>query len=93
MNRVKEVSPLEDYLLKLVFSNGEERYFDMKPYLNRGIFAVLRDINLFKAVKPTHGTIEWPGEIDMCPDTLYANSVPCGVSPTPLLLLDTFENL
>jgi hypothetical protein len=70
------VHPLEDYLLKLIFTNGEERRFDMKPYLNEGVFAALRDNNLFKAVKSTHGTIEWPGEIDMCPDTLYANNIP-----------------
>ncbi|HTB32646.1 MAG TPA: DUF2442 domain-containing protein, partial [Bacteroidia bacterium] len=31
--RVKEVYPMEDYQLRLVFNNGEEKIFDVKPYL------------------------------------------------------------
>jgi hypothetical protein len=83
MNRIKEVYPREGYLLKLVFTNNEERCFDMKPYLKEGIFISLQDTGLFNAVKLAHGTIEWPGEIDMCPDTLYAGSVPFGSSLAP----------
>jgi hypothetical protein len=30
---IREVRPLDDYLLLLTFENGEKRQFDMKPYL------------------------------------------------------------
>jgi hypothetical protein len=40
---IKEVKPVKDYLLHLTFENGEKRQFDMKPYLNTGIFKELKD--------------------------------------------------
>ena len=39
---VKQVHPLDDYRLELVFENGERRIFDVKPYLQRGIFTRCR---------------------------------------------------
>ena len=36
--RIKEVKPNSDYTLTLLFSNGEEKIFDMKPYLEIEIF-------------------------------------------------------
>ena len=38
---VKEVKPVENYLLLLTFENGEVRKFDMKPFLETGIFREL----------------------------------------------------
>jgi len=75
--RVKEVLANRDYSLCLVFTNGEERIFDMKPYLTTGIFQELKDWNLFRTVKPFLGSVQWIHEQDLCPDTLYLESVPC----------------
>ena len=36
---VKSVSPVADYRLLLTFEDGQQRIFDMKPYLNSGVFA------------------------------------------------------
>jgi hypothetical protein len=36
---VTAVSPLNNYMLLLTFENGEQRRFDMKPYLDKGIFS------------------------------------------------------
>ena len=47
MKEIIKVEPLEDYKLLLTFDNNEKRIKDMKPYLNRGIFKKLRDINFF----------------------------------------------
>ena len=73
--RVKDVKPQSDYHLLLTFTNGEVKLFDMKPYLNYNMFKPLKDIGFFKAVRPSHGTIQWANEADLCPDTLYLNSV------------------
>ncbi|RKL63754.1 DUF2442 domain-containing protein [Thermoanaerobacteraceae bacterium SP2] len=72
--RVKDVKPNKDYTLTLVFTNGEIGIFDMKPYLNDGVFKELKDWNMFKTVKPFLGSIQWLHEQDLCPDTLYLES-------------------
>jgi len=73
--RVSAVSPLDDYVLHIVFTNGEHRRFDAKPLLSVKAFEPLRNRQLFKAVKAAYGSVQWPNDIDYCPDTLYAESV------------------
>jgi len=72
---VKEVRPQDDFHLLLTFENGEKRLFDMKPYLDVGIFKALKDIRLFKTVKTSFDTIEWDNEADFDPETLYHQSI------------------
>ena len=69
--RIQSVQPNPDYTLTLVFDNGERKVFDVKPYLDKGIFQELKNLNVFNAVRPFLGSIEWPGGQDFCPDTLY----------------------
>jgi len=73
---IKNVKPLDNYLLHLTFKNGEERLFDMKPYLEIGIFKELKDSSLFKTVKTNFDSIEWANEADFDPEILYQNSQP-----------------
>ncbi len=70
------VDPLNNYMLLLKFDNGEERVFDVKPYLNDRFFAPLKSIAIFNTVKTNGLTVEWVGGIDICPDELYCNSIP-----------------
>ena len=74
--RVATVHPNPDYTITLTFANGEVRRFDVKPYLNKGIFRELRDIQVFNTVKPMLGSIQWRSGQDLCPDTLYMDSEP-----------------
>ena len=69
--RVKKVKPNKDYTLNIVFNNGEIKIFDMKPYLNTGIFNRFKNYSLFTTVKPFLGSIQWENGQDLCPDTLY----------------------
>ena len=73
---VKSVSPQDDYLLLLTFENGEKRIFDLKPYLDKGVFAQLQNVALFKTAHVVSGSVEWHGEIDLSYDTLYLSSFP-----------------
>lgn len=68
---VKKVKAIDDYKLMLTFSNGEKRMFDMKPYLNKGIFKELRDVSLFNKVHISFDTVEWDNEADFDPEILY----------------------
>jgi hypothetical protein len=71
---VNNVKALDDYELELTFENNEIKIFDVKPYLNTGLFAKLKDENYFKMVKISYDTIEWPDGIDMDPEVLYEKS-------------------
>jgi len=70
------VKPLDDYRLDMVFTNHERRLFDVKPYLTIGIFQELQDAVVFNSVRAFNGTVVWPNEIDLDPDTLYLDSQP-----------------
>jgi hypothetical protein len=74
--RVVSVKPESNYMLLLSFTNGEVRRFDVKPYLDYEVFQPLKDERMFCSVKPFVGSIQWANEADLCPDTLYLDSVP-----------------
>ena len=74
--RVKAVHPNPDFTLTLTFSDKRIRRFDVKPYLEIGVFRELTDVNLFNSVRPFLGSIQWKNGQDLCPDTLYEESEP-----------------
>jgi len=69
------VKPENDYTLHLWFANDEEGILDMKPYLDKGIFRELKNLSMFNSVRPFLGTIQWANQADLCPDTVYLDSV------------------
>ena len=69
--RVKAVVPRDDYKLEITFTNGEAGVFDCTPLLDFGVFGELRDLNYFRQARAAGGTVVWPHEQDICPDTLY----------------------
>jgi hypothetical protein len=73
---VKSVRPQEDYCLLLIFENSEKRIFDLKPFLDKGVFKKLKNVGLFNTARVVAGSIEWQGEIDLSYDTLYLLSTP-----------------
>ena len=73
--RISEVITTESYKLKLVFTNGEKGVYDCSCLLDFGVFKELRDINYFRRAKVLDGTVAWPHDQDICPDTLYLDSV------------------
>jgi hypothetical protein len=74
--RVLKVKLLDDYKILIFFENGEEKIFDVKPYLDKGIFTELKSIHKFKSAHVAGGTVQWENEADFCPDTLFEDSVP-----------------
>jgi len=71
---LKRVKAGSEYTLILTFDNGEVKVFDMKPYLNLGIFKELKDLKLFNSVRKSFDSVEWPNEADMDPEILYYES-------------------
>lgn len=73
---VKLVRPLPDYRIYVEIMDGRKGIFDMKPYLNFGVFQELQDVNYFKQVGILFGAVTWPHEQDIAPETLLAEMQP-----------------
>lgn len=68
---VIKVVPIDDYVISIVFDNGECGDLDMKNYLNFGVFTRLKDPELFRRVRVSFDTIEWDSGIDLDPEFVY----------------------
>lgn len=86
--KIKNVQPLENYILLLYFDNGEVKKYEMINELT-GVFSVLKDINKFNDVfinevgnvawnidNNIDSSIHWNNQIDLCKDMLYMESKP-----------------
>ena len=71
-----KVKPLSDYKLLLSFVNDEPRIFDMKPYLDKGIYRELINEDVFNSVKISFDSVEWNNHADIDPEFLYLKSIP-----------------
>jgi hypothetical protein len=72
---VNAVQTLPDYRLLLTFDNGDRKFFDMSPYLCYPVFQRLQNPGFFALARIDYGTVTWPGEIDIAPETLYVDGV------------------
>jgi hypothetical protein len=68
---VIRVEANEDFTLTVGFSTGENGTLDMKPYLDFGLFQVLRDPHIFRTARVAFDTVAWDGGIDLDPDFVY----------------------
>lgn len=73
---VKNVQPLANYELHVELADGRTGIFDVKPYLNHGVFRELQDQTYFSQVGIVFGAITWPHEQDIAPETLVAHLKP-----------------
>ncbi len=75
MITITQVKPLSNYCLHLQFNNMEEKIFDVKPYLSKGIFTELKNLDYFNTVHLNLDSISWKNGQDFSPDTLYLQSI------------------
>ncbi len=77
-HKVKTVQPLPNYLLMVIFENGETRQYDVKPLFDK--WETFRDLanvkGLFEQVQVDAGGfgIQWNDDIDLSCDELYDES-------------------
>ena len=72
MLEVSAVEPLEGRVVRLTLSNGVVVERDLAALLDGvGVFARISfDDAAFREVYVDYGTIAWPGEVDIAPETL-----------------------
>lgn len=75
---VKAAIPLDPYVVRVVFDDGEVRDVDIEPLLSGPVFGPLRDVETFKrvAVDELGETIAWPTGADLDPDVIYGAAPP-----------------
>ena len=73
---VVSVNPTTDFQIDVEYASGELRHFDMRPLLRLKPWSRIATPALFSRVAVGYGTVVWPGEIDIAPETLYDDSVP-----------------
>jgi len=74
MIRIVSAKPLPGCRLKVTFNDGVSGVFAVEPERRGGVFLKLLDTKIFNAVtvNPDFGCVEWPGGVDLCPDTMHA---------------------
>jgi hypothetical protein len=80
MIRIVSVEPLPGCRLKVAFNDGLTGIFAVEPERRGGVFLKLLDPQVFNAVTVNldFGCVEWPGGIDLCPDTMHELMVSSG---------------
>jgi hypothetical protein len=72
-----DATPADGYNVHVCFENGLTADVDLSYLLDYGgVFEPLRDHEYFRQLRadPEAGTIVWPNEADIAPETLYAHA-------------------
>ena len=80
---VKIVKHLPDYRIYVEIEDGRKGIFDLRPYLDRGVFHELRDPHYFNRVGIVLGAVTWPHGQDIAPETLLSEMVAADSSGVP----------
>ena len=78
---VKAVRPLADYTIDVELVDGRRGVFDLKSYLDHGVFRELKDVGYFRRVGIEYGAVTWPNGQDIAPETLLAELTPAPEAP------------
>jgi hypothetical protein len=66
------VKPVSRFAIEVGFQDGAHGVVDLGDLAGRGVFRAWLDEGVFEKVKITEfGALEWPGELDLCPDSIY----------------------
>jgi hypothetical protein len=74
MVRITQAVPLEGLRVRLTLTDGQVVERDLSRLLIGPVFQSVRsDPATFGAMKVRRGTLVWPGDVDLCPDTILAS--------------------
>ena len=73
--RIKSITVLNNFRIKILYVNGQEKIYDMKKNLDYNFYSNLNNPSYFQLAKSVGTTIEWPNGEDIDPNELYENSI------------------
>jgi len=65
------VKPIAPLALRVEFADGTVGDVRFENSHLTGVFASLKDPNLFQQVHVDGGAVTWPGALDLAPDAMY----------------------
>ena len=71
---VTGVTVIGDRELRLMFEDGTVGDVSFAERDLHGVLEPLREPQFFAQVRVAHGTLEWPGELDVAPEALYVQA-------------------
>jgi hypothetical protein len=72
-----DATPVDDYFVRVRFEDGLTADVDLSYLLDYGgVFEPLRNVEYFRQLRADSdaGTIVWPNQADIAPETLYAHA-------------------
>ena len=70
--KITEAKPVDGYRVFLRFNDGVSGIVDLKDLAGRGVFRAWLEEGVFEQLSiSATGALEWPGDLDLCPDALY----------------------
>ncbi|MEL7141009.1 MAG: DUF2442 domain-containing protein [Cyanobacteria bacterium J06643_4] len=76
--RIIDAKIIDRYMMVVHFSNQESKVYDVRPLLEKEMFAPLRNIGFFRNFKIESGgyALVWNEEIDISEYELWKNGIP-----------------
>lgn len=77
MKKIVQAEPRKDYRLWVRFEDGVEGEVDLSDLVGEGVFERWEDTTEFRKVfvDEETDTVAWPGDLELCPDSLYDDLV------------------
>ena len=82
LHDVRTATYKSDYLIEIEFDDGNRGIVDFSKYLTRGgVFERFNDLAYFRrfTVNEDSGTLSWGDDLDIAPETLYAEATGQGL--------------
>lgn len=71
--KMKAGRPLDRIRIRLTFNDDQQKTIDFREWLDGPVFERRKDANYFSKFVLDGGTVAWPNDADIAPETLYAH--------------------
>ena len=74
--KITDAKPLVRFRVSVRFDDGASGTVDLSHLAGRGVFRAWLQEGVFEqlSISPI-GALQWPGDLDLCPDSLYLQMV------------------
>lgn len=70
--KIIDATAMDNFQVSLRFEDGATGIVDLSPLAGRGVFSAWLEDGVFEQLSiSANGALQWPGELDLCPDALY----------------------